>query len=179
MKAIAWQVTRYGLSLAIMLCATVVSAQSYFISFAGTPSSIACTNTSFAFGAGLTYSWNLPSASTPIQIVGKAGATIISSGPQTFPTASGSGPIIGGPTYGSTPFPYTVTYTLTPQIPGATTSSFSFLCASATGSNFTFANGGPFGIASIPTLDRWELLMLVALLGVASVFLIRRRSGRR
>jgi hypothetical protein len=178
MNARASHVVSCALSLAVMLFATAVSAQSFFIRFAGTPSSIACTNTSFTLGPGVTYDWNLPSASTPVHIVGTANGTIIQDVSNPFGSASGSSPLTGGPpAFASTPFPFTVTYTLTPQVADATTSSFSFLCASATGTNFTFTNGAPFSIL-VPTLDRWGLLALTALLGAASLLVLRRPLGR-
>jgi IPTL-CTERM motif len=173
------RIAKWGLALLGALFATLVSAQSYFITFSGTPSSIACTNTNFTLGAGASYSWNLPSAGTLVNIVGTAGSTVISSGPQTLGAASGTSPLVGGASFVSTPFPYTVQYLLTPQFPGATTSGFSFLCASATGTNFTILNGGVFGNNPVPTLNKWGLLILATLLAAASVMLLRRRLARR
>jgi IPTL-CTERM motif len=167
-----------GMALSLTLFGGVAAAQSYNITFAGAPSSIACSNTDFALGPGLTYSWSLPSATTKVLIVGTVGSTVIQSSAAPFGTATGTGVVVGGPApYASTPFPYTVTYTLRPEAFGATTSSFSFLCASATGTNFSFNNGGPF-TTSIPTLDRWGLFTLATLLAAVSLVLLRRRSGR-
>jgi len=97
----------------------------------------------------------------------------------TLPAASGNLPLTGSAgTFESTPFPYTFTYSITPQLPGATTSSFSFLCASTSGTNFTIINGAAFGEAPISTLNQWGLLILAILLAAMAVVLLRRRSGR-
>jgi len=171
-------IVRCALMVAGTLFAGLVSAQSYFITFSGTPSSIACTNTGFTLGAGVTYTWNLPPG-TLVSIVGNAGATLISSAVQSLGADSGSSPLVGGPTpYASTSFPYTVKYVLAPQYPGATASSFSFDCASAVGTNFQIINGGIFGSNPVPTLGQWGLLALATLLAAASLVMLRRREVR-
>ncbi len=85
-----------GMALALALFGGVAAAQSYNITFAGAPSSIACSNTDFTLGPGLTYSWNLPSATTKVLIVGTAGSTVIQSGAAPFGTATGTGVVVGG-----------------------------------------------------------------------------------
>jgi len=92
----------------------------------------------------------------------------------TLPSSSGTVGLSGTtPSFASTPFPYTFTHAGTPLIPGAPTSSASFLCASATGSNFVISNGGPFTFAAIPTLDREGILLLTGLLGASAIVLLR------
>jgi hypothetical protein len=190
MKTRILEVITYGSSLAITLLAAAVSAQSYFYRFVDAPNSIACTNTDVTLSTGQSFwteaTWNLPSDSTPVQFVFTAGSTIRN---DLFPLGQASGTSLWGPgsieafSFTSTPFPFTVTLSATPQVPGAITSTRSFLCASATATNFTIANfiiadGGPVGVG-IPTLGRWELLMLTALLGAASYLLLRGRLSPR
>ena len=164
-----------------LLAAGTAAAQTYSTSFTGAPGSIACTNTSDTTTAGANFNWNLPSAATQLHAVVKAGATLVSDSVVPLPVlaASGTAPAVGsvGP-FTSTPFPYTLTVSITPVISGATTSSFSFLCASAVGSNFTIANGAPFSTA-VPTLDRWGLLLLATLLAGSVIVLFRRRLAHR
>lgn len=159
-----------------LLAAGEAAAQTYSTSFTGAPGSIACSNTSDTIAAGASYNWNLPSAATQLHVVATAGATLVSDSVVSLPVlaASGTAPVTGtvGP-FTSTPFPYTFTTSITPVIAGATTSSFSFLCASAVGSNFTIANGAPFSTA-IPTLDRWGLLLLATLLAGSFIVLFRK-----
>jgi len=50
----AWSYAVHGFILAASLFAAEASAQAFGITFAGAPSTIACTNTSFALGPGLT-----------------------------------------------------------------------------------------------------------------------------
>ncbi len=167
-----------AMGLSLGLFGGAAAAQTYNITFSGAPSSIACTNTDFTLAPGVSYSWSLPSGATAVTVTGTANGAVIQSDKTEFGSATGSAPLVGGPLpYASTAFPYTVVYTLRPDLPGASASSFSFVCASATGTNFSFINGGPFTI-SIPTLDGWGLMALASLLATASIMLLRRRSSR-
>ena len=177
MMTLTLRTARGALALVGVLFASLVSAQSYYIAFAGTPGSIACTTTTFSLGPGVTYSWNLPPGGL-VDVVGTAGATIIASGVQSLGADSGTSPLVGGPMpYTLTPFPYTVKYLLTPQIPGAGPSGFSFDCLSAVGSNFQIIGAGNYG--AIPTLSEWGLIALATLLAAASLVTLRRRRVRR
>lgn len=183
MKVVSSGIARSAVALAVLLFAGLASAQSsqsYFIAFAGAPGSIACTNTGFSFAPGFGYTWNLPPSNTIVNVVGTAGATVIQSGPFDFIASTGSAPVNGGPApYASIPFPYTVKYQLAPTFPGASASTFSFDCASAVGTNFSFANGALFGLSAVPALDTLGLFALATLLGCASLLALRRRKAQR
>jgi len=158
----------------VLLEAGQCAAQSFFVSFNGAPASIACTNTAVTLAPGLSVSWNLP-PETRIRVVETAAGNVIQDTVSTLPSPSGTVGLSGTVPFTSTPYPYTFTYSGTPLVPGATTSSASFLCASATGTNFAISNGAPFTFGTIPTLDRWELFLLAALLGASAIVLFRRR----
>jgi hypothetical protein len=173
-----------GLMLASALMAAGESgAQTWSLSMSGAPASITCTNTSVTIAPGVNVTWSLPSAATQVHQVGTVGATTILDSLTGLPGPAGTLGISGTPpSFASTPFPYTFKYTLIPVIPGfpgvPTTSSFSFLCASAVGTNFAIVNGGPFSTA-IPTLSEWGLLLLATLLAASAVVLLRRRLARK
>jgi len=161
----------------------VCAAQTYSTSFTGVAPAITCTNTNITAGPGIDLNWTLPAGTQLVELQIAGGSTVFE---QSFPlpTLSGSEPFNGvSATYAPIAFPYTFTISVTPRLPGATTSSISFLCASATGTNFTINNGAPFTLTgvSVPTLDRWTLLLLAILVAASTlaVFRIRSRHSRR
>jgi hypothetical protein len=173
-------------ALALLLVSALISecaAQTYSTSFTGVPGSITCTDTNISATPGLDFNWTLPSHPV-VHEVEKVGTTTVLD--TTFPLPSESGSLVfsgSSPMYASTPFPYTFTISLTPEVPGATTSSLSFVCASATGTDFTIFNGAPFSIvlAPIPTLGRDALFLLALVIAGMAVVAYRRfnLSSRR
>jgi hypothetical protein len=166
-----------------LLLPGVCAAQTYSTSFTGVTPAITCTNTNITAGPGIDLNWNLPSGTQIVELQIAGGSTVFE---QSFPlpAPAGSEPFEGvSATYAPIAFPYTFTISVTPKLQGATTSSISFLCASAAGTNFTINNGAPFNLASVivPTLDRWTLLLLAILVAVSTfaLFRIRSRDSRR
>ena len=72
MTTLTLRTSRCALALLGVLFVGLVSAQSYYIAFSGTPSSIACTTTDFSLGAGSSgFSFDCASAiGTNFQIIG-------------------------------------------------------------------------------------------------------------
>jgi hypothetical protein len=147
------------------------AAQSFFGRMSGAPSSITCTNTSFTVGPGLTYSWNLPAEelrATVVSTFGVGGQNFSTTTSVTAAGPAGTIPLqIVPPPYGPIAFPYTFTQTFTPVATGGTSSSYSFRCAGPTASDFTIANGAPFGPARdysdvyyIPAESGWGMFVV-------------------
>jgi len=178
MKFDSARITLRGLLLVVAFAAAGEAA-AYSTSFTGAPASIACTDTSVTLASGLTLNWDLFSGNPGFRFVGTAGGVVVANATATLPGPSGSTPLGGVAIFPSTTQPYTFTYSITPELRGATTTSFSLLCSGGVGSAFTISNGAPFQIASIPTLGTTALAALAALLGLTSLFLLRRRLSVR
>ncbi len=166
----------------LVLGATLVAggahAGGYFLNFSGTPSVMGCTDHSYVVGTGISYSWNLPSNNPAVHVTITAGTATVTDISDSLSGPSGT---VNLPLLVANPFPtqtppYPVTYTITPLIPGASSSSFSFVCGGAAGSNFTITNGASFGY-TIPTLDPFWLIALVGLLWLVALRALRRASA--
>ncbi|MFO1317920.1 MAG: choice-of-anchor D domain-containing protein [Burkholderiales bacterium] len=125
---------------AALACASAgaTAASTYFVTVAGTPASIACTNTGFTFGSTVTLQWQLKSTTSAIDINvfingGLVGTTTVTPG-----STSGSAPIGANPSdqYPSTPFPYTLRIEAQPQDSYTDGVQASFDCPSAVGTNW-------------------------------------------
>lgn len=130
-----------------MLLAAAVPAwaSTYYVSVIGSPSSIACTNTSYTFASGATLKWNLMSTASIVDVTNLVNGTAISTASQTFPIAAGQYDLSGGggQAVPSTPFPYTVTIVVQPRDPDTDGVSVSFTCDVGGGTNFQVTNLPP------------------------------------
>ncbi len=165
-----------GLLLAVALFASGEAA-AFFTAFTGSPASITCSNTGYNMAAGVQFIWDLPFSGVPLHVVEDSAGIVYFDLVSLLASATGSeavSPLLF--TYPSTPTPYTVTVLATPVFQGASSSSFSFLCNNGVGSNFVITNGAPFGLPTIPTLDRWAIFALALLLITLSFITLRRKG---
>ena len=124
---------------------SAAAAPTHFYKFSGKPGSIACTTTSNTLAPGLVVSWNLPEATGVLTdvIVGKA---VVHHDVQMPDALSGSVKLEADTTSWTTPvdMPYKVVHSVTPQSPGAGTSTLTFDCVNGKGTNFRISNARPF-----------------------------------
>ena len=125
-------------ALLFAACAQPALASTYYVTITGAPATIACTNTSYTFGFGATFSWSLPSATSVVNGSLAINGTTIGTLGGALGSAAGSYPLFGSnpQPYDSTPFPYTVRYSIVPEDGDTDGVSLSFTCAGAQGSNF-------------------------------------------
>ena len=149
-------VLRLLLMLSMFGTAATAVAQGDYVTFSGAPSSITCTTTAVTIGPGLAAIWNLPPG-TQVHVVYTVGGVVVNDQTKTLPSYPTGTSALSGPTfaYPSTPYPYTFAVSMTPLLAGAGTSTASLLCASATGTNFSFANAPPTGNTIAPQVGLW------------------------